>query len=58
MTTNSGALVSRLVKPIISQDLAEARINVLKMYKQYQRLAPTHWWDYRMLICIFFLFVF
>ncbi|KAF7635564.1 hypothetical protein Mgra_00004951 [Meloidogyne graminicola] len=48
MTTNSGALVSRLVKPIISQDLAEARINVLKMYKQYQRLAPTHWWDYQL----------
>ena len=50
--SNSGA-VTRLVKPVISQDLVEAKRNVLKMYKQFQRVAPSHWWDYRKFFLIF-----
>nr|CAD2138885.1 unnamed protein product [Meloidogyne enterolobii]CAD2183800.1 unnamed protein product [Meloidogyne enterolobii] len=47
-TSNTGAAVSRMVRPIISQDLVEAKLNVLKMYKQFQRVAKQHWWDYRL----------
>uniref|UniRef100_A0A915LGY6 Complex I-B14 n=1 Tax=Meloidogyne javanica TaxID=6303 RepID=A0A915LGY6_MELJA len=46
-TSNTGAVVSRMVRPIISQDLVEAKLNVLKMYKQFQRVAKQHWWDYK-----------
>uniref|UniRef100_A0A915MD64 Complex 1 LYR protein domain-containing protein n=1 Tax=Meloidogyne javanica TaxID=6303 RepID=A0A915MD64_MELJA len=52
-TSNTGAAVSRMVRPIISQDLVEAKLNVLKMYKQFQRVAKQHWWDYNIPLPVF-----
>jgi hypothetical protein len=40
------ALTTRLVKPVISADMKEAKRNVLRIYKQFQRELPKHWWDY------------
>uniref|UniRef100_A0A915P3Q0 Uncharacterized protein n=1 Tax=Meloidogyne floridensis TaxID=298350 RepID=A0A915P3Q0_9BILA len=51
-TSNTGAAVSRMVRPIISQDLVEAKLNVLKMYKQFQRVAKQHWTSRYSVACI------
>jgi NADH dehydrogenase (ubiquinone) 1 alpha subcomplex subunit 6 len=40
--------LTRYVSPIISSSSEEARANVLAVYKEIQRLAPTFWFDYDM----------
>jgi hypothetical protein len=44
--TTSTRAVTCFVKPITSQDPAAARLSVLHIYKEFQRLIPEMWWDF------------
>ena len=46
-SSTTTAIASRLVKPIISNNMHEANLNVRKLYKQFQKEARKYWWDYR-----------
>ncbi|CAB3406523.1 unnamed protein product [Caenorhabditis bovis] len=42
----SGAQAVRTVAPIKSSNPQEARMAVLQVYKEFQRMTPKFWWDY------------
>uniref|UniRef100_A0A914X873 NADH dehydrogenase [ubiquinone] 1 alpha subcomplex subunit 6 n=1 Tax=Plectus sambesii TaxID=2011161 RepID=A0A914X873_9BILA len=38
-------LTKREVVPVVSKNPKEARKNVIKIYKEFQRYVPTIWWE-------------
>uniref|UniRef100_A0A0K0F110 Complex I-B14 n=1 Tax=Strongyloides venezuelensis TaxID=75913 RepID=A0A0K0F110_STRVS len=43
-----GEVSTKLVAPIVSSSKEEARKNVLKVYKEVQRIAPNFWFEYKL----------
>ncbi|CAD5227851.1 unnamed protein product [Bursaphelenchus xylophilus] len=41
-------VVTKTVTPVSSHSADEARLAVLTLYKRFQRLTPTFWWDYEL----------
>lgn len=48
MATASTAAVTRFVRPLQTSDTRSAKITVLGIYKEFQRLTSESWWDFQL----------